>query len=108
MDKTDLVIQIIKDLKEDVNVRLDKLNSNQLLMNKDLDKHMKRSDSLEALHDLNKKEIDEAKEERNKNSLDIEELKKPVEARKYILKTIKALAAIGTLALIGLRLAGKI
>lgn len=108
MDKTDLLIQIIKDLKEDFNIRLDKLNSNQLLMNKDLAEHMSRTAALEKLHDSNKSEIDEGKIERKKNSKDIEDLKKPVEARKYILNSIKALATIGGLILIGLRLSGKI
>lgn len=100
MDKTELVIQIIKDLKEDTNNQLEKLNSNQLSMNEDLKTHMHRTHLLEVMHEEHKEEIEKGKKERVKISNDISELKKPVEARKYILNVVKGVSAIAALYLI--------
>jgi hypothetical protein len=73
MDKFDLIVDRIEDLKDSTNQRLDSIDEN-------LAEHMRRTDVLEEMHVDNKKRI--------------ENLETPGKARKYIVTTAIHVSAI--------------
>lgn len=101
MDLLELINQKIDTNQKHTEKRLDSIDAN-------LKEHMRRSDMLEKMHKDNKEEIDSGKVERGQNTADIVDLKKPAEARKYLVNGAKGLSAILILGLTIAKYLGKI
>lgn len=84
MDKLDLIIDKINDLKESHNKRLDSIDNN-------LDIHMKRSDELEHANELTRSELNKQVELINTRITTLEEPRKFI---KYVYKSILIIGSI--------------
>ena len=86
-DKTDILIDLIKEVKDSTDTRLDSIDNN-------LREHMRRTDVLEHLH------ID--------NQTRIASLEEPRIALKYVKNTVILLATVSGAILTILKLTGKV
>lgn len=93
MDKIDLVVKRIDDLKESTEKKLDLIKEsteNRLdIYNELLKEHIKRTNILEKLHEDNQESIEN-------NQKRLEMLEEPVKAKEYIRKLVLKLAGFAT------------
>ena len=80
MDKLDLVLELLKAHKENMNERLESIDDHMFEYNQQLTVHIKRTELLEELHKDNAKRI--------------ELLEKPREARQYLKNVVLYIASI--------------
>lgn len=80
MERLDLVLELLKTHKEQMNERLESIDSHMGTYNQQLTDHIKRTELLEELHKDNAKRI--------------ELLEKPREARQYLKNVVLYIASI--------------